>query len=140
MEENWKHGKFSVYTFKGHNDWVRCLQFEGNNLISGSADKTVKIWNMDSRECYATLIGHSRCINCLSYDKNMLASACTSVKVSLGSVSGAFFVDAVDMEFKRHRFGGRAPLQSYFARSRGTSTLYCTLHLTISRIAYGAFK
>eukprot|EP00026_Physarum_polycephalum_P008550 Phypoly_transcript_08638.p1 GENE.Phypoly_transcript_08638~~Phypoly_transcript_08638.p1 ORF type:complete len:460 (+),score=33.93 Phypoly_transcript_08638:49-1380(+) len=81
VEDNWKNGKFSVSTFKGHTDWVRCLQFEKDMLISGSADKSIKIWDMNTQECLKTLVGHHRCINCLSYDNNLLASACTSVKI-----------------------------------------------------------
>ena len=109
-ENNWKNGEFSVNTFKGHTDWVRCLQFEKDVLISGSADKSIKvcdkketktkqeqkqkqkqnnllirvqIWDMNTQECLKTLAGHNRCINCLSYDNCFLASACTSVKISI---------------------------------------------------------
>ena len=35
---------------KGHKDLVNCLKFNYNGkiLISGSNDKTIKLWNMDT--------------------------------------------------------------------------------------------
>ena len=41
-------------------DSVECLDFETpyGNLVTGSADKTLKIWDLSTNECLATLQGH----------------------------------------------------------------------------------
>ena len=52
------------------------------NLVSGSKDKTLKVWDLNSGECLQTLTGHSRNVKCLvllynghvasgSYDKTI---------------------------------------------------------------------
>lgn len=40
----------------GHTDWVMCVAFtaDGLGLISGSRDKTLKIWNIATGECVST--------------------------------------------------------------------------------------
>ncbi len=42
-------------TFLGHTDKVRCLQVNGDVLISGSYDDTLKIWDIKTGECVNTL-------------------------------------------------------------------------------------
>ena len=42
-------------------DWVLCVAFDPkkpNILASCSADKTIKIWNIESGACQSTLAGH----------------------------------------------------------------------------------
>ncbi len=47
-------------TFKNGSDEVFACDFapDGKALVSGSRDKTVKIWNVESGKCQATLEGH----------------------------------------------------------------------------------
>ncbi len=40
---NWKYGRCSVKTLKGHTNGVTCLQLDDNILASGSYDATIKI-------------------------------------------------------------------------------------------------
>ena len=43
-------------------DWVYCVAFDPqkpNILASGSADNTIKIWDIESGACQSTLTGHS---------------------------------------------------------------------------------
>ncbi|ORY06343.1 WD40 repeat-like protein [Basidiobolus meristosporus CBS 931.73] len=35
----------------GHNDAICCLQFGNNTLVTGSADKTMKQWDMETGQC-----------------------------------------------------------------------------------------
>ena len=47
-----------VQTVKGHTSRVNCLVYLGNNtLVSGSFDKTIKIWDIATGECIKTLEG-----------------------------------------------------------------------------------
>ena len=47
-------------TLEGHSDWVRCVQFspKGDTIVSGSEDRTLKIWDVALGTCKATLEGH----------------------------------------------------------------------------------
>ena len=49
----------------GHKDWVLSVAVspDGKWAASGSKDKTVKIWDLDTGECRATLEGHADWVN-----------------------------------------------------------------------------
>lgn len=71
---NWKYGRCSIKTFKGHTNGVMCLQFEDNILATGSYDTTIKIWDTDTGEELRTLRGHQSGIRCLQFDDTKLIS------------------------------------------------------------------
>eukprot|EP00658_Telonema_sp_P-2_P002120 TRINITY_DN10801_c0_g1_i6.p2 TRINITY_DN10801_c0_g1~~TRINITY_DN10801_c0_g1_i6.p2 ORF type:complete len:440 (-),score=108.37 TRINITY_DN10801_c0_g1_i6:178-1497(-) len=52
--------------FRGHEDSVTCLALDGNFLVSGSQDRTIKLWNLLSEHqethLVKTLPGHRRTI------------------------------------------------------------------------------
>ena len=50
----------------GHSGSILCLQtLPDNQLASGSADNSIKIWDVLTGECQATLSGHSAAVRCL---------------------------------------------------------------------------
>jgi hypothetical protein len=57
----------SKIRLKGHSDTVHaiCYVKNSNRIITGSRDKTIKIWNIETGECLATLMGHSNMISSL---------------------------------------------------------------------------
>lgn len=71
---NWKHGRYTVKSFKGHTNGVMCLQFDENILATGSYDSTIKIWDIETGTEKRTLTGHGLGVRCLQFDKRMLAS------------------------------------------------------------------
>ncbi|KAL4785410.1 WD40-repeat-containing domain protein [Aspergillus varians] len=71
---NWKYGRCSIKSFKGHTNGVMCLQFEDNILATGSYDTTIKIWDTDTGEELRTLSGHASGIRCLQFDDTKLIS------------------------------------------------------------------
>ncbi|KAJ6788978.1 hypothetical protein PWT90_02574 [Aphanocladium album] len=51
LSQRWKEGKARPVYLSGHSDSVYCLQFDEHKIISGSRDKTIRIWDMRTFEC-----------------------------------------------------------------------------------------
>ena len=50
-------------TLEGHTDSVFCLSDLGNGcILSGSADRTARVWNIDSGTCIRIIEGHSEAV------------------------------------------------------------------------------
>jgi WD40 repeat protein len=49
-----------IKTLIGHSDWISsvCYSFDESNIISGSGDKTIKIWDAYTGDNITTLKGH----------------------------------------------------------------------------------
>uniref|UniRef100_A0ACD5GUC0 WD40 repeat domain-containing protein n=1 Tax=Desertifilum tharense IPPAS B-1220 TaxID=1781255 RepID=A0ACD5GUC0_9CYAN len=50
-----------LQTFSGHSDWVRAVAItpDGTQVVSGSGDNTLKLWNLQTGEALVTFSGHS---------------------------------------------------------------------------------
>ncbi len=59
-----------VTVLKGHTSWVRSLCFtpDGRQLVSGSDDRTVRVWDIASGQCRATLAGHINSVQGVAID------------------------------------------------------------------------
>ena len=63
-----------LYTIKAH-DWeVTSLKIDGTFIVSGSQDRTVKIWNISTKECLRTFRGHTDVITNVGVDGNIVVS------------------------------------------------------------------
>ncbi|KAF5357866.1 hypothetical protein D9756_001820 [Leucocoprinus leucothites] len=76
IERNWRRGRYTVKTLKGHTDGVMCLQFSETLqhpafpvLITGSYDRTVRVWNMETGTELHCLRGHTRAVRALQFDE-----------------------------------------------------------------------
>lgn len=49
---------------------VYCLEFDSQTIITGSRDKTIKIWSLRTGKLQATLRGHAGSVLCLKFDKS----------------------------------------------------------------------
>ena len=67
-----------VAVFSGHTSWVNCLTFslDGTLLVSGSDDKTVKLWDVQTGGVINTFHGHTDRVQSVSIspDLTMIAS------------------------------------------------------------------
>lgn len=50
---------------QGHAGGVWALQYVGNTLVSGSIDRTVRVWNIKKRKCTHIFKGHTSTVRCL---------------------------------------------------------------------------
>ncbi|KAI9251408.1 WD40-repeat-containing domain protein [Phascolomyces articulosus] len=50
---------------RGHEGGVWALQHVGNTLVSGSTDRTVRVWNLLTGKCTHVFYGHTSTVRCL---------------------------------------------------------------------------
>ena len=76
LEENWSKGRFTNFQlphpqhlYEAHTECVYTIQFFGRWLVSGSRDKTLRVWDLDTRRLRGKpLHGHSQSVLCLQFD------------------------------------------------------------------------
>lgn len=76
LEENWMQGRFTNFQLphpshpeEAHRECVYAIQFSGKWLVSGSRDKTIRVWDLDTKRLwYRPLVGHSKSVLCLQFD------------------------------------------------------------------------
>jgi F-box and WD-40 domain protein 1/11 len=76
LEANWHHGRYTnfqlpdpSYPDEAHRECVYAIQFEGKWLVSGSRDRTVRVWNLDTKRLWLPpLTGHVKSVLCLQFD------------------------------------------------------------------------
>ena len=80
-----------IKTLTGHSSFINCLVFspDGKMLFSGSADKTIKLWNLATNKEVRTLKGHSGFINFLTItpDGQLLVSASADKTMKVWNLS-----------------------------------------------------
>ena len=86
-EEKFK--KFiSKKSFEAHEDNIVCLiELKNKKIMSGSYDKTIKIWDLNNSNC-DTIIHEDECIICLlEFEPNMLLSGTQSETIRLWDIT-----------------------------------------------------
>ena len=76
LEENWTAGKFKSFQLphrdhpgEAHTECVYTIQYSGKYLVSGSRDRTLRIWNLETQRLVTKpLCGHSGSVLCLQFD------------------------------------------------------------------------
>ena len=49
---------------------VYCLEFDSSRIITGSRDRTIKVWSLKTGKCLATFVGHRGSVLCLKFDRD----------------------------------------------------------------------
>ncbi|KLO12508.1 WD40 repeat-like protein [Schizopora paradoxa] len=69
LERCWNKGEPKATTIAGHEDSVYCLEFDSKKIVTGSRDRSIKIWDIASGKMRAKLVGHNGSVLCLKFDK-----------------------------------------------------------------------
>ncbi|CAG8955084.1 hypothetical protein HYFRA_00007099 [Hymenoscyphus fraxineus] len=51
LERNWLEGAAEPIYLNGHSDSIYCVQFDESKIITGSRDKTIRVWDMKTYSC-----------------------------------------------------------------------------------------
>ena len=55
LEQRWADGHAAAIYLEGHTDSVYCVQFDEDKIVTGSRDRTVRIWDAHTYECVKIL-------------------------------------------------------------------------------------
>ncbi|KAI3323891.1 WD40 repeat-like protein, partial [Xylariaceae sp. AK1471] len=78
LESNWERGRYTNFQLphpdhpeEGHNECIYSLQYNSEYLVSGSRDRTLRIWNLRTRRLIRPpLAGHNGSVLCLQFDSD----------------------------------------------------------------------
>lgn len=74
LDQNWERGNTDVHVLNGHADSVYCVQYDHDKIVTGSRDRTIKLWDISTFQCLRTLKGHQASVLCLKYDDTHLVT------------------------------------------------------------------
>ncbi|KAJ2592645.1 hypothetical protein IWW49_000916 [Coemansia sp. RSA 1797] len=74
LDRHWHTGTADVHILSGHGDSVYCVQYDYDHIVTGSRDRTVKVWDTNTLQCLRTLSGHDASVLCLKYDNTALVT------------------------------------------------------------------
>jgi F-box and WD-40 domain protein 1/11 len=77
LESNWERGRFVNFQFphpsfphEGHSECIYSLQFNAKYLVSGSRDRSIRIWDMRTQRLIRALKEHHGSVLCLQFDSD----------------------------------------------------------------------
>jgi len=88
-------------SFEGHTAGIRVLRTfnDGVRFVSGSEDKSIKSWDIGSKSCLSTLIGHENIISDLViYDEKRVVSGDKSAKLKVWDIETGKVVQDIDTQ------------------------------------------
>lgn len=62
------------HNLTGHTRGIASLQLRDGIAVSGSNDRTIRVWRIESGECLHILNGHSALVRSLCYDGRQIIS------------------------------------------------------------------
>lgn len=96
-------GKADVHDLRGHTAGINCLAFHPNGriLASGSQDKSIKLWNLNTNKLIDTYNGHGNVLAlAFSPDGKILASSSDDKTIRIWAVDHGTKAAAVTMSLK----------------------------------------
>lgn len=72
------------HTLFGHTGAVTCTEVDMHKIVSGSSDRTVKVWSLESGDCQLTLPGdHSTGVSCVTFNEQWVISGDNSGEIKV---------------------------------------------------------
>ncbi|KAK8134167.1 hypothetical protein PG984_006179 [Apiospora sp. TS-2023a] len=68
---------------EGHGAAVNAVQICGNEIVSASGDRHIKVWDWPQQVCRRTFLGHNKGIACVQYDGRRIVSGSSDNEVKV---------------------------------------------------------
>ena len=110
LEENWSAGRYKSFQLphashpeEAHTECVYTIQYSGKYLVSGSRDRTLRIWNLDTqRLVQGPLTGHTGSVLCLQFDEkeDIIISGSSDTDVVIWQFSSGRMINKISQAHK----------------------------------------
>ena len=80
-------GHTCLATLKGHSEFVRAVAGSGGKLYTGSNDRTIRVWDLESFQCVGMMAGHSLAVIALAVANDRLFSGGYDLTVKVWDVN-----------------------------------------------------
>lgn len=74
VEFNWRRGKYQQVVLNGHKGAITSLFIDEHLLMTGSEDKTIRLWNLETGETLRVLSGHTDAVKAVQFDETKCIS------------------------------------------------------------------
>ncbi|KAK6429750.1 hypothetical protein LTR95_014103 [Oleoguttula sp. CCFEE 5521] len=75
LEKNWEDGKYKMFKLphpqfenEGHTECVYTIQHTNEWLVSGSRDRSIRVWDLATSRLKRAMTGHEQSVLCLQFD------------------------------------------------------------------------
>ncbi|XP_071507403.1 uncharacterized protein [Diadema antillarum] len=72
-----------VRRLQGHGDGVCCVMFDTRRLVTGSMDRSIRVWDIRSGKSVRKLCGHRGGVRCLQFDETHIISGSWDMSVKV---------------------------------------------------------
>ncbi|KAG1401171.1 hypothetical protein G6F60_006565 [Rhizopus arrhizus] len=91
VEQRWKKGFCMTRLFPSpttvgpelHTEGIYCSQFDKHQVVTGSRDWTIKVWDAENERCKRTIRVHTGSVLCLQFDSTQIVSGSSDGTVVL---------------------------------------------------------
>jgi len=88
IEKNWDQKNPKAIYFSGHTDSVYCCQFDEDKIITGSRDRTIRVWDLHTYKCLKVIGGPAVRPIPVAPDQQPLETHPTATVSAMPSVNG----------------------------------------------------
>ncbi|KAJ1891302.1 hypothetical protein LPJ81_005766, partial [Coemansia sp. IMI 209127] len=81
LDRHWEKGIADMHVVTGHADSVYCVQCDHDKIVTGSRDRTIRVWDSRSFDCIRTLTGHDASVLCLKFDDSAIVTGSSDATV-----------------------------------------------------------
>ncbi|KAI9355979.1 quinon protein alcohol dehydrogenase-like superfamily [Zopfochytrium polystomum] len=85
VERNWRRAQYDLTSLTGHTGPILCMHFDEclSLLMTGSADRSIKVWCTETGSCINTIYGHTGSVTGVQFDDNKIVSCSQDASIRI---------------------------------------------------------
>lgn len=80
---------------RGHAGHILCVQTKDDIIVSGSEDKSIKVWNYEG-ECVNELVGHTDAVTCVQFHQQSVISGSFDFTIKFWDTQNGVCIRTID--------------------------------------------